>query len=61
VPKPTRRTSSPDFSAAVISIENTFDRLGGIVADRPLASATAPIRSFLFIMGTPRKTLKMSV
>jgi len=53
VPKPTRRTSSPLASAAVIVSNTPSTALVASLRESPLASATAPISSFLFIVKEP--------
>ena len=50
VPKPTSRTSSPFFKAFEIDSNTLSTALEAWVLESPLASATAPIRSFLFIV-----------
>src|SRR5690606_16799872 len=58
VPNPTRRTSSP-FDSAVVMVSNTpSTAFVASLRESPLASATAPISSFLFMSGrTPSVVL----
>jgi len=53
VPKPTRRTSSPFLSAPLMASKTPSTALVASVFDRPLESATALIRSFLFMWEPP--------
>src|SRR5436190_20675717 len=52
VPNPTRRTSSPLDKVPVIVSKTPSTALVASLRERPLASATAPISSFLFIVGS---------
>src|SRR5690606_12638516 len=49
VPNPTRRTSSPLDNALVIVSNTPSTAFVASLRERPLASATAPISSFLFM------------
>ena len=53
VPKPTSRTSSPLDSDLVMASNTPSTALEASLFDRPLESATALIRSFLFILREP--------
>src|SRR3546814_5273546 len=54
VPNPTRRTSSPRFNAPEIVSKTDSTALPASVRLRPVASATEPISSCLFMpVGTP--------
>src|SRR3546814_8800158 len=55
VPNPTRRTSSPRFNAPEIVSKTDSTALPASVRLRPVASATEPISSCLFMpVGTPK-------
>src|SRR5688572_12191227 len=53
VPKPTKRTSFPFLSEAVMESKTPSRALLASALERPAALATAAIRSFLFTGGTP--------
>ena len=53
VPKPTRRTSSPDFNAEEIEDTNASTALAASVLVKPVSLAMLEISSFLLTVRTP--------